>query len=256
MEEADVQAFLERHPCMAPGPAGYWSGAGYLGTHGPMHNLLFSQPPLPGIRRPIPDLMWINRDSEHISPVLIELESPYKPWFTKSGEQSSELTQALGQLATWQRWFSEPANAINFGSLYRIESRLLDSHVFAPLFLLVFGRRDDLERDTDLAKQRGFMKPAHVQWMTYDRLAPHNEASDAVCVRVHGRRFEVMSVSPTITLGPSNARSLLEVDGLREAINANSAIRPARRKFLLDRLSYWEDWARSDSHFHGVGDRE
>lgn len=88
--EADFQAFLERHPCMLPGPFGLIGQSG----HAPYPSAIISQPVLADFTRRVPDFMWIARDSSSIYPVLIEIETPAKPWFRQDGMQHASLTQA------------------------------------------------------------------------------------------------------------------------------------------------------------------
>jgi hypothetical protein len=62
---------MELNPAFAPGADGLGDG-----THGSEGDLLYSQPPLPGIERPVPDFIWITRNSEDLIPVLIEIKTP------------------------------------------------------------------------------------------------------------------------------------------------------------------------------------
>src|SRR5262245_45636995 len=101
--EQTVHRFLEQHPCLVPGAFNIIGGTS---GHYPSMSALFSQPPLPSYDRRIPDFMWLSANSEIDEPVLVELEAPDKRWFTKSGEQTAHLTQALGQIADWKAWMS------------------------------------------------------------------------------------------------------------------------------------------------------
>lgn len=87
-DEKNIRRFLATHPSFVPG-----AGRGSF----PM--ALISEPPLTGIGRKIPDFVWLASDSLNFSPILIEIESPCKSWFTQSGVPHHDLTQAINQLA-------------------------------------------------------------------------------------------------------------------------------------------------------------
>src|SRR4051812_28331672 len=72
-DEPSTQDFFERHPCMLPGahgPLNYPSG------HGPFPGGVITQPVLPSFRYRVPDFMWLARNSDTETPVLIEIERP------------------------------------------------------------------------------------------------------------------------------------------------------------------------------------
>lgn len=68
-----------------------------------------------------------------------------------------------------------------------------------------------------------------------------------VTVRHHGGRFTVVSVPPTLELGPENVEELIGFVGLETAIENNPQISPERKGFLLRRLPYWQDWVAQGS---------
>lgn len=117
--EAAVRSFLERHPCMVPGSRGLFGD----GHHAPFPAAVISQPVLPGLERRVPDFLWFAMNSESIYPVLVEIEAPSKRWFTTSGKQTEQLTQALDQLAEWKTWFSRPQNLAQFVDYYTLDRR-------------------------------------------------------------------------------------------------------------------------------------
>ncbi|MDI6884692.1 MAG: DUF4263 domain-containing protein, partial [Hadesarchaea archaeon] len=89
-DEEKFQKFLEQYPCLLPGAFGFDGRSGHM----PFPGAVITKPPLPGIGPRIPDFLWIATDSDSTCPILIELESPSKQWFTNSGMQSAELTRA------------------------------------------------------------------------------------------------------------------------------------------------------------------
>jgi hypothetical protein len=77
---------------------------------------------LQGLGTKVPDFMWIAADSGTIYPILIEIESPRKRWFTNQGKPNFEFTQAHTQLATWKSWFDSPTNRQLFLEYYQSQS--------------------------------------------------------------------------------------------------------------------------------------
>lgn len=94
-DERVFQEFLEQHPSMVPGAFELFSQSG----HYPFPLALISQPPLMGLGSKVPDFLWFATNSQYLHPIFIEIETPYKKWFTKEGHQHHQLTQALEQLA-------------------------------------------------------------------------------------------------------------------------------------------------------------
>ncbi len=93
--EDAYQRFLEDNPAFVPGAHGPSLTSGHM----PVHAGVFARPTLPGYAAKQPDFMWIATDSSEITPVLIEIETPDKKWFTAAGVPHHDLTQALNQLA-------------------------------------------------------------------------------------------------------------------------------------------------------------
>lgn len=231
--ESALQEFLEANPCLVPGASGL-DMASLSDGH-----FLFSQPPLPGIERPIPDFMWICRNSEALIPVLVEIEDPSKPHFTAGGQQHHQLTQALGQLTDWKVWLQARNNVETFLDLYRLNT--WRNLTFSPLFVLVYGRRQELA-DPRLAKKRDALRSDDVIIMTWDRLTPQWQAVDAITVRPIKRDWRVVSVPPTFRIGPEFALSMDPVTGFEDALR-RADMSKERRDFLEGRLQYWRDWA-------------
>lgn len=97
-EEKYYQVFLEQHPSMLP----FAYGDGGTSGHYPFPGAVISQPKLPDFTKKVPDFMWIACDSIYIYPILIEIESPHKQWFTKNEQPRAEFTQAINQLMDWK----------------------------------------------------------------------------------------------------------------------------------------------------------
>lgn len=246
LPEARLQRFLEQHPAMVPFPMGFAGGSGGVrGHHGSLHSALFTQPQLPGIERPVPDFMRILRDSGGIHPVLIEIEAPNRRVVNKDGYANAHFTHALGQLAEWRDWFEDSTHQQAFRELYRIPNRWVFRRI-NPQFLLVYGRRAELDAPQVLAPkvlaQRDGLLPANTGVMSFDRLAPSLAGRREITVRVSGRRFQAVAISPTLEVGPRNAEDLVAIDGKVPALRRSAMLTPRRRELLSERLPYWDSW--------------
>ncbi len=241
LPERDVQRFLEQHPAMVPFPADFAGGGGGVrGHHGSLHSALFTQPPLPGIERPVPDFMRILRDSGGIHPVLIEIEAPNRRVVNKDGYANAHFTHALGQLAEWRDWFEDSAHQQAFRELYRIPDRWVFRRI-SPQFLLVYGRRAELDAPQVHAQRNGLL-PANTGVMSFDRLAPSMAGRREITIRVSRRRFHAVAISPTLEVGPRNAEDLAAIDGKVPALRRSAMLTSKRRELLSERLPFWDNW--------------
>jgi hypothetical protein len=219
---------------------------------------LISQPPLPSYDRRIPDFMWLSTNSEIDEPVLIELEAPAKRWFTTSGDQTAQLTQALGQIADWKAWMGVPRNVDAFKAFYSLDRVAWQRRRFRPAYALIYGRRAEASATPEVTQKRGHLHADDIVSMTFDRLCPDPKADQAVCVKaVASGRFVAVSVPPTLTWSPLLAADRAMISGLEAAIEANPHITPARKDFLIRRLPYWNRWATTEQRgIIGSGDTE
>jgi hypothetical protein len=234
--EGAVQRFLERHPCLLPGQFGP-IGSG----HGPFPPAIISQPALPDFTRKLPDFMWIARDSLTIYPILIEIEAPAKRWFSNSGVQTADLTRALNQLAEWKAWFQRPLNAGRFHEYYRIPN---DLRSLKPLYALIYGRRSEATRTSELRDKRLHLAREDEHLMTYDRLEPRHDARNYFCVKIDKDGYRAITVPPTMKLGPLSACDHALIRAKEEATQDSPYLSESRRQFLIDRFPYWDQWCR------------
>lgn len=205
--ERQVQAYLETHPSLVPG------GLAELGRiesgHLAFPVALISQPPLQALGHKRPDFMWIATDSGTLAPVLVEIESPQKKWLNRDGGQNAKLTQALGQLQAWRKWFDDADNRGVFLRYYDVPSRLA-KRKWAPVFLLIYGRRN--ERGTSSgadreSEHRAYLRKPDEFHITHDHLGLNQKLEDCMCVRKTGERYVAVSIPPTVRL----RRDLAEV---------------------------------------------
>jgi hypothetical protein len=241
-KEEPYRHFLETHPCLIPGGEG--TGDSFGGHHGSWNGIVISQPPLPGITRRIPDFMWLTKNSEDIIPVLVELEAPGKPWFTKSGQRSAKLTEAQDQLADWRQQLDNPANRQLLGEMYDFPRRWTLDYNLVPRLLLIYGRREEFRLRPWLSQKRRAIRGPATEAMTFDRIKPLVGSRDAFSVRMDNRSQIVVAVPPTFRLGPPIAESIAILHGWEEAITRNTLLTLARRDFLLSRLQYWSQIGR------------
>lgn len=242
--EAEVQRFLESHPSIVPGacaPDG-WTDAS------PWHDVLISQPTLPGLKARQPDFMWLTTNSDTWFPVLIEIERPSKKIFRRDGVPSSDFTQARNQLAQWRTWFGDPVNQSKFQCDYGIPAPWTRGRAMKLNMILIYGRREEFERDPQLNRQRASLMTGNDErLMSFDRLKPDPRLSDAItALAVGDGRYRAMQVPPTLRLGPLGVERLLVIEGLEKAIDSSKGWSHERSEFVKRRLPYWADWARSE----------
>lgn len=243
--EAQVQTFLEQHPCMVPGAYGIVGGES---GHYPALCGVIRRAPLPSYDKRVPDFLWLAENSETDQPVLIEIEAPSKRWFTRAGRPTSDFTQAIDQIADWKAWFNVPYNVEAFKSFYGLEEYSWKQRKFEPAYLLIYGRRAEANATPALTRKRAGLRPHDVAIMTYDRLAPNPKASVLCCLEARSdRRFRVVSVPATLSWRPGLARERARSKGWDDAIMRNSQISAARKEFLVNRLKYWETWSKGES---------
>jgi len=158
-DEATIQSFLERHPCLLPGA---FSMTGKSG-HFPLGMMALAQVPIEGLSRKVPDFIWLAKDSGAFTPVLVEIESPAKKWFTKSGQPTHQLTQAMQQISDWKSWLNQPENVLTFFRAFDIPNWVRNELTFRPEFVLIYGRRAEFdETPSNIRKRDAFEQHGQV----------------------------------------------------------------------------------------------
>lgn len=239
LQESTYQQFFEENPCMLPGAHGLL----FVSGHYPHYASVISQPVLPGFDARYPDFMWISTCSDAIYPVLIEIEKPSKKWFTSRGFQSADLTQALTQITEWKTWFDNPTNIQQFRELYLVNDPFERRKKLIPLYVLIYGRRKEANRFQD---KRANLRRNKEYLMTYDRLAPQQDQSNYLCIKIRKEGLIVINVPPTLRLGPSVAQEWKCLLNFDESIKKNKFINQERKYFLIERMAYWKKWAEND----------
>ena len=251
-DEKRFQDFFEQHPCMLSGVYGLLSSPDVFPS------ALISKPVLPDFTRKIPDFMWITFDSVNIYPILIEIESPAKQWFTEKGRPRAALTQAHDQLKEWKTWFSKPRNAASFADYYNLPPGLRGLFL-KPSYALIYGRRGEANRNTHLAEKRTHLQGENEFLMTFDRLKPSPNASHVISIKIDKDGYYAISIPPTIYLDPFTVKERWRlVRHKEEAAMVSPYLSKERREFLIKRFKYWDDWANnlSGGIYYTSNDRE
>jgi Shedu protein SduA, C-terminal len=239
-DERIFQEFFQTHPCMLPWIYGFLR----IGGHGMFPNALITQPVLPSFTRKIPDFLWIARDSAAVYAVLIEIESPNKPWATSDGKPSRQLTQAIDQIKEWKAWFADPLNVAQFPKYYRIPDKLFSGgRSFLQKYILIYGRRSDPTLSEAFNKKRVYLQGEDELFMTYDRLKPNEELSQCLCVKINQGGYIAYSVPPTLRLNPFDAEDFSLIRDKEAAVRTNKYLSQIRKEFLIQRWPYWDSWA-------------
>ncbi len=252
--EGRIQAFLEQHPCMLPGADGLM---GDTSSDCPFRCAVISQPVLPSYEKRIPDFMWMAGNSMYNYPVLIEIESPTKKWFVRTRKQSEDLTQAIDQLKEWKMWFTKAHNVQAFKEFYRLPDDFIGRRILKPVYILIYGRREEATKEPHLAEKRSFLAGDDEFLMTFDRLAPNTKLENMMCVSVKKEGYRAISIPPTLKLFPHEAKCHSVIKGKAQAIKGTPLLSPARKRFLTRRFTYWDRWAaKKYNGFISLGDWE
>lgn len=236
--ETELQQFLEDHSCMVPGAHFPMTGSS------PVRAALITQPALQSSIRRVPDFMWLSNDSATLYPVLIEIERPEKKWFTAKGIPRAPFTQALSQLREWRGWFNIRDNQSKFMRQYDVPEDY-DRGRFRPLCVLIYGRRAELEHNPHLQRARAMQEHPDETILSFDRLRPLYDNANYITIRKTPSRYEAVAVPPTLRLGPMYAPFWQDVQKKAAAIERCQWMPSARRRFILERIEYWDEWARN-----------
>ncbi len=245
IHEREIQIFLEQHPSLIPGAYGILSPSGHM----PVYGAVFSQPILPGIKTKNPDFMWIAINSAEINPILIEIKTFDKKWFTKEGQPTADFTQAENQLNKLRIWFSEPTNIIDFQKLYIHRLGFNKEYPIKPYYVLIYGRRKDVE-DEKYMKLRSAKRKSDEMHMTFDRLSFLNDQSNLVTVKMKTDEIHIISFPPNCRIGPEEIMYWKHFKNLPQFYSKAPGITEERRKFLVERFNYGKQWIDSNEQIY------
>jgi len=235
-DERLLHAFLERHPSLLPGSNTVDGDSG----HAAFPLAIVTKPKLPGLSDREPDFMWLAGDSGALYPVLIEIETPHKPWFYgERAEIHSAFTHAQGQLAEWRAWFNRGHNRTAFLDAYEIPRGLRDRRL-SPRFVLVYGRRSDFENSRLRQMKRGELAREDERLMSFDRLTPGKWGVLYSCIRQTADGYRVVAVPPSLTIF-NTGKDYRCATGWDEAFDACPDMPAARREYLKREIRYLID---------------
>jgi hypothetical protein len=157
--------------------------------------------------------MWLAGSEVRLRPVLIEVGSSVDVW--------------LAEVAKWRAWFGCLKNRISFCADFGIPHGYKNLN---PEFLLIGGHGG------------GSVCADDARVTTLDEMKPDRESAGYICATKASARYQAVSVSPMMRLGPRSAVWLSRIGGLAEAVARNEWISPERRQFLMDRLPFWKRW--------------
>ncbi len=236
---------------MVPGAFSFPPSGSY-----PVRASLITKPPLQAVTRRVPDFMWLAADSATLYPVLIEIEKPSKRWFRKDGVPTQQFTQAASQLREWRAWFGQRANQLTFMRQFDIPDDF-DRGRFHPQYVLIYGRRQEFTDNPHLRAIRAAHQHPDESFATFDRLTPLRAHEHFICIRRRPNWYEAVAVPPTFRNGPMLSDHWTDVRCREEAIQRCEWMCKARKRFLISRLEYWDQWAAvDDKGFMTVGDEE
>lgn len=233
--EKSYQNFFERNPCMLPISGNV--------NHAPLHGCLFSQPRLADCEHErIPDFMWITSNSLQLTPTFIEIEKPSKQAYRQSDDvQNASFSQAENQILEWKAILEGDGREC-FYERYSVPSRLRD-RVFAPRFVLIYGRRKEFEGNVLLTRKRAQKLSENFSLLSFDRLIPNANLMRTPSAKWTDKGVELLFVPATFALGPSIAADLNRWGGFESALNRSFGISEERKEFLIRRAAYWRDLA-------------
>ena len=230
-DESLLQAFLERHPSLLPGPHSVDGNSG----HPAFPLAVIAKPKLPGLSDREPDFMWLATDSSSLYPVLIEVETPHKAWFYGDrAEIHSDLTHAHGQLAEWRAWFGRGHNRTAFLEYYDVPPELARRQL-SPRFVLVHGRRVGFESSPRRREKRAELARSDERLMSFDRLASDKSSVLYSTVRKGQEGYRVTSVPPSLTIFNTGEDYQL-ISGWDDALDNCPDMAATRRDYLKEQL--------------------
>jgi hypothetical protein len=151
-DEADMQRFLEDHPCMLLQLISGGRGAWVI----PQKRLGSEH---------VTDFLIAQKASGGFVWYAVELERPQARMFNKNGDQSAALTHALRQISDWREWLSRNRD---YAVRPREQSGLGLIDIDPELGgLLIIGRDSNLDESTT-ARRRRLARNYRVEIETYD----------------------------------------------------------------------------------------
>ena len=239
LEEHAFQHFFEENPAFIPGAFELMGHSG----HDPYLGSLISQPRIGKSLRRFPDFLWLANDSLSFCPVFIEIERPSKTQFRENDVPYAKFNQAMDQIIEWKALLDDNSNRLFFFDSFAIPERLREM-VFAPQYLLIYGRSTEYETISFRRSKRFHMQKEDIKIKSFDSLWPSRDNYSLVTSVVHNGIYNVRNIPPTFVYEPIRAKNLHLLHGFKDQIKHMKMISEERRRFLLKRYDYWEEFGK------------
>jgi len=251
-DEAAIHRFFERNPSFVPGAFSYPRSG-----HAPIHWGVFTKPRLAGEPGYVPDFLWLATATDCIYPIFVEIENPTKRWFTASGQFTADWTQAHDQILNWKRWLKNPARMQAWIQSLNLPYPYNRGYELHPQYVLIYGSAKEFDDRPELRSKRKAAENEDTFLMTFDHLKPDANADDFLTLKREGQRVIAQTVPPTFRLRPTMNVDITEVEGRIEAVAREDRMTIERRKFLVERIPYWDNWLRNPgTGFFNTADSE
>jgi hypothetical protein len=234
--ERAVQDFLEFHPSMIPGGHG---DVGPGGNHRSKMFAVFTRPELKGEGPSyIPDFMWITRSSALVTPILIEIEDPEKPWFTAKGRLTSQFHEAHGQLRDWRTWFETGSNKEVFRRRFLFEDTYA-SRPMKPYYVLICGRQSHFSSQKHFLVREQVRRADEV-FTTFDSLKPLEKQHGSLTVKMTaGGQPHPWAFDAGYETGAFVGEDAIRLGDPAEALARSKMMSAERKEYVATRWEYW-----------------
>jgi len=231
--EKTFQQFFEKNPAFMPGALGF-----EFSSHYPYMDTLISQPEIGIEIKRKPDFLWLAQNSLEFTPIFIEIESPNKKMFTRSGLPNGEFNQALNQIDEWRGLLNDSDVIRNFYKGFSIPSEL-QSKIFKPKFILIYGRRNEYDNNDYLRRIRSQKQRDNVVIMSFNRLHAMSGYQQFTCSEVSRGKYNILHIPPTFRYRADRVEILAKYENFEKAIDSMEKTSSERKEFLHKRFSYW-----------------
>ncbi len=192
-----------------------------------------------------PDFMWVTRSSGLITPILIEIEKPFKRWFQKNGRPTAEFRDAHDQLNDWRAWFGIDENRAIFRGEFLLAGDKYENRPLEPYFVLIYGREAEFEHGgghtnpDHLRGKRDTQRAQNEVFRTFDSLRPRYDHSNSLTVAQTAQGPRAIALSPVYGTSTSSGETALRIANLPDALQSSVMMTQERRDYLTARFEHW-----------------
>lgn len=128
---------------------------------------------------------------------------------------------------------------------------------FIPQYVLIYGRRSEIEGNVQLSRLRANLRRDGEHYMTFDRLHPIKDHDQYMTAKFRSGRYEAVAMPATLEMGPHWAPYRSNIQGKDIVVDRTPYMSDDRKKFVKARLGYWDKWAADGrTGLMGIGDAE